>query len=731
MTDDALLNAWIDFTGDGDWLDSGEQILVDQAVTSGTQTFEFDVPLAAAEGLTFARFRLSTTDGLSPHGPAPDGEVEDHRVDVFNALPLDFGDAPGPHPTTLAENGARHRVLPGGPVLGTQIDEELNGHPDVAAAGDNEDGVDDEDGVTFLDDGLAAGSTADVQIEATADALLSAWIDFDLDGDWADAGEQIFADWPVTAGINVLTFDAPPDLVEGTRYARFRLSTIPGLSYDGDAPDGEVEDYRLLDNKGPRITGVAVGGTSWSSQFINRASGFTGDLLTNGSFEQGPAISSWTGLQEGSTAIHGWTVTRGRIDYIGPSYWESSDGSYSVDLDGGPSFAGIAQTFTTEIGAAYIVTFDMAGNPGGPPVVKSLEVNAAGQSGDFTFDTSGSSSANMGWMRKEWQFTAADTHTTIEFRSTDTINGYFGPAIDNVVVRELGTAEIISGHSIPVGSQAQVAPIPWRNVDQITILFDENVALPLPNLQIDAAGGGSYVAGTASYDEAARAATWTLNTALATERLTLTLDDGLTDMAGNLLDGEWADGESAVSGDRAAGGDFVFTLNCLPGDVDQNGTVEQADEATVRGSLGAFVGHDPYPIMQDLDGNGFIVSNDVLFARSRVGDELPVVPTSTATATTSVSNTTALPSILGRLGRRLPAGAATGSLLDRLRIRAQTASESRLLRLLRRNAGRGGVQTMFEMSNPDLGARLMARRLRGADQVDGSVREVHGTLTVV
>ena len=41
----------------------------------------FAVPGSAnANATTFARFRFSTTGGLSPTGPAPDGEVEDYQL---------------------------------------------------------------------------------------------------------------------------------------------------------------------------------------------------------------------------------------------------------------------------------------------------------------------------------------------------------------------------------------------------------------------------------------------------------------------------------------------------------------------------------------------------------------------------------------------------------------------------------------------------------------------------
>src|SRR5438034_1124835 len=41
-----------------------------------------------------------------------------------------------------------------------------------------------------------------------------------------------------------------------------------------------------------------------------------GNLLVNGSFEEGPAITDFLPLDPGSEAIKGWVVTRGQIDLV-------------------------------------------------------------------------------------------------------------------------------------------------------------------------------------------------------------------------------------------------------------------------------------------------------------------------------------------------------------------------------------------------------------------------------
>jgi hypothetical protein len=83
----ALVDAWIDFDGDGTWQLS-EKILDSAALTSGLQTMNFTVPAGAVSGETFARVRVSTLGGLQPTGFSFDGEVEDYQVSVLAAQPL-------------------------------------------------------------------------------------------------------------------------------------------------------------------------------------------------------------------------------------------------------------------------------------------------------------------------------------------------------------------------------------------------------------------------------------------------------------------------------------------------------------------------------------------------------------------------------------------------------------------------------------------------------------------
>ncbi len=78
----AELDAWIDFDGDGDWGGPAEHIADSVSIANGNNVLTFDVPSGAADGLTFARFRLSTVGNLGLHGVAADGEVEDYAITI-------------------------------------------------------------------------------------------------------------------------------------------------------------------------------------------------------------------------------------------------------------------------------------------------------------------------------------------------------------------------------------------------------------------------------------------------------------------------------------------------------------------------------------------------------------------------------------------------------------------------------------------------------------------------
>ncbi|GIX34874.1 MAG: hypothetical protein KatS3mg126_0653 [Lysobacteraceae bacterium] len=250
----ANLCGYIDFNGDGDFLDAGESAVAVVPHGSNAATVQLDfgsVPATAARS-TYARFRL-TTAACSPTGAAPDGEVEDYPVQI---RVFDLGDLPDPGPgvgasnyrTTRADGGPRHEIVDG-LRLGALVDPEGDGQPNTNATGDDLNG-DDEDGVAFMGP-YELGSPARVEVTATnltgRSASVCGFIDWNNDGDFLDASETATATVADGSVDTVLTmnFGLVPTDADLTPYARFRISTDAGCSPDGEASDGEVEDYLI------------------------------------------------------------------------------------------------------------------------------------------------------------------------------------------------------------------------------------------------------------------------------------------------------------------------------------------------------------------------------------------------------------------------------------------------------------------------------------------------------
>ncbi|MHC1707083.1 MAG: GEVED domain-containing protein [Bacteroidales bacterium] len=296
----ALIDGWIDYNGDGDFLDGGEQIIINALSVIGPNIFNFAIPNNALTDTTYLRFRISTVPNLPSFGYAPNGEVEDYMKVIEEPAPdLDFGDAPNSYGTLLASNGARH-VTGGTLWMGAQLDSEADGLPGAGATGDDLDNIDDEDGVSFPWP-LKKGNPAIALVNATTGGgFLNAWIDYNQDGDWNDANEHIFTDKILHSGNNILGFVIPANIPTGNTYARFRLSTSQGLGTAGMAPDGEVEDYQV------EITTTATG-IKWEQPFNAEYTGYhSHDYNQSGVLREENMADDWKCPGGLVTDIHWW-----------------------------------------------------------------------------------------------------------------------------------------------------------------------------------------------------------------------------------------------------------------------------------------------------------------------------------------------------------------------------------------------------------------------------------------
>ena len=184
-----------------------------------------------------------------------------------NVLGSDLGDAPDTtvgtginnYTTTYENDGAAHVQVDSDDNgfidlrMGNLWDADLGDLQNIGATADDDDNFDDEDGVSLV---LSAtkGESLDITVNVVEDAArtstgqrLYAWLDFNLDGDWDDTGEQIIIEASALIGNNSFSVPIPASAIVGYSYLRVRLCSDVGCdSPVGLANDGEVEDYRVL-----------------------------------------------------------------------------------------------------------------------------------------------------------------------------------------------------------------------------------------------------------------------------------------------------------------------------------------------------------------------------------------------------------------------------------------------------------------------------------------------------
>ncbi len=162
--------------------------------------------------------------------------------------PQDFGDAP------TSYGDPAHDIV-GGIQLGATNTSESTGYNSANASADAGD-----DGATF--GGLIRGASANVSLSVLGSGgRLQAWIDYNGNGNFNDAGERIATnvqdngtgDSNSTIGVIRLTFTIPSGATLAQTFARFRWSTQAGLGPSLTAPNGEVEDYAISFTQRPTI----------------------------------------------------------------------------------------------------------------------------------------------------------------------------------------------------------------------------------------------------------------------------------------------------------------------------------------------------------------------------------------------------------------------------------------------------------------------------------------------
>jgi uncharacterized repeat protein (TIGR01451 family) len=234
--------------------------------TDGNSSAEDVVKRGLFDGTTL--YQSSTVTIIGRQALSIGGDADDNIRDVDYAfdgtlngtVTYDFGDLPAVYANTLLSNsGAQHRVTssPNSIYLGAGITTESDGTNSASASADGSD-----DGVQIVSTIFTPGGQASLQATASAAGWLAAWMDFNNDGDFEDAGELII-DRAVTAGLNTISFNIPASAPANSDFfSRFRIypsrpsilaSTGPALTSSFTQMSGEVEDYLFTMAIGPTL----------------------------------------------------------------------------------------------------------------------------------------------------------------------------------------------------------------------------------------------------------------------------------------------------------------------------------------------------------------------------------------------------------------------------------------------------------------------------------------------
>lgn len=284
--------AWIDFDQSGTFDEDEVAINTLLGNISSTILNWASIPNDVRDGVTYARFRITSNPQTGNDGSGEDersygsfsnGEVEDYQITLTGT---DFGDAPSVYGSFDSGGGAKHGI-------DTDLylgDTAPDGEGDAFGDGNdnNGDASDDDTEGSAADEGVnqligsgaftaydvSQGSysiTTSVYNNTGGTANLYAWIDWDIDGKFDNdeiatttvgssplPGVAVF-NWSSLelsdgSGNDTNSSNAVPNVVVGSTYARFRmttdtLSSASGGDEDqhpasiGAASNGEVEDY--------------------------------------------------------------------------------------------------------------------------------------------------------------------------------------------------------------------------------------------------------------------------------------------------------------------------------------------------------------------------------------------------------------------------------------------------------------------------------------------------------
>jgi Ca2+-binding RTX toxin-like protein len=209
-----------------------------------------------------------------------------------------------------------------------------------------------------------------------------------------------------------------------------------------------------------------------------------------------------------------------------------------------------------------------------------------------------------------------------------------GPVMESVRVRSTtwknnfenrpaaNNAAVAIGGEIDIDGEGKTT-IPWANIDQIVIAFDQDVSVDADSL-ILRGNDGRYSIAAFSYYAETFTGTWTLDEAIDGDAIALGVVDRNGAKIGNGLD--VPPDLSTVASDPSFS--TTYSFNVAAGDVNGDGVVDVRDvRQAAAGGVFSSVGDETYIAEHDFDGDGSITLLDVLGIRNAQGTRL--APTTT------------------------------------------------------------------------------------------------------
>jgi uncharacterized repeat protein (TIGR01451 family) len=208
----------------------------------------------------------------------------------------DVGDAP------ISYGNPTHTIT--GIRMGATTDADTGLLNNATATGDDVNNTDDEDGVT-LSPLLPIGEITIVPVSIqNAAGVLNAWFDWNADGDFNDAGEQMVSDQAVAVGTVNLNIAVPAGAVIGPTFARFRVCTSSAATAPLDncntpvstVQSGEVEDYQFQVTRKVLLNKITTGIAGGPFGFALTNTGQTTGTVTTAAANTATQVDGNTGM---------------------------------------------------------------------------------------------------------------------------------------------------------------------------------------------------------------------------------------------------------------------------------------------------------------------------------------------------------------------------------------------------------------------------------------------------